>query len=250
MTTKNTRTKRARKPKPTLAGATRAAVQELKRKGATLGEVLADLGAVPKGENGEIRRAAERAGIKATPPAGELPDISELDAIGVGLTDEDKALLAQRAEESGHTPKVAEHVMRSARVNGNDTKGVALALWREARHLESIAERLTPSRETRDSMLADALEVIEAAEQIFYVEGDGDRSEPVDLMREALHAAEQEFDLFSAMKESRGSELHWQELWRASYRAKLARLLADFRRTHGVYKPTKKDEQDETAVAS
>jgi hypothetical protein len=199
-----------------------------------------------------IERAAERAGIKATPPAGELPDISELDAIGVGLTDEDKALIAQRAEESGRQPKVAEYVMRSARVNGNDTRGVSVALRRAARDLTSIAERLTVPPETRDSMLADALEVIEAAESIFYVNGIHG-SNPDDIMAEALSSLEQDLDVLGEHAESCDSKVPWQKFWRARHQAALAIALADFRKKHGIYKPTTKTEKsddDSAAVAS
>jgi hypothetical protein len=93
----------------------------------------------------------------------------------------------------------------------------------------------------RDAMLADALEVISAAEDCFYVQG-SDNTDPEILMLEALHSVEQELNMFSSMVESPSCTLRWQELWRASARVKLARTLAEFRRTHGACKPQKATE--------
>lgn len=167
-----------------------------------------------------------------------------------GLTANDRAALAELEATIGSSgPPIATELVRALRETGASSDEVAGSLRAQAYNLNFVAKRLAPEPKTRDAMLHDALEIISAAEEIFYVEGE-DTTSPDGLMREALRVAEQEFDLFSAMKESRGSDLHWQELWRASYRAKLAWKLAEFRRKHPEWRPmtAENDEQTERAA--
>lgn len=183
-----------------------------------------------------IERAAKRAGIKPAEPIETLtPEdesvIQDLDALGLRSTN--CRALVSRMRTDGHS---------------NDT--IRQRLIHEAGMLEKVAERLSPEQSTRDAMLADALEIVDLAESIFYVNGIHG-SDPESILHEALSSLEQDLGGFGARLEGCDSDIDWQELWRARDRAKLSRHLAEFRRTHGVYKPAeKKDEQTETAVSS
>jgi hypothetical protein len=181
----------------------------------------------------EIRRTAERAGIAPKP---EAPEAAE-------LPPEWEGVLSQLTRD-GLRPSRGRALLGALR--GVSPDEVRRQLRGEASMLELLAERLTPSQEAQGDMLRDALEVISAARNIFYVDGE-DNDAPDALLREALRTAEQEFDLFSVMKESRGSDLHWQELWRASYRTKLAWKLAEFGAKHPEWKPGKTEQVLEQA---
>lgn len=144
-----------------------------------------------------------------------------------------------------------------ARKNGsghraNGAAGKPIPFTTTANGIARAAERagIKPAEPTtRDAMLEDALEVIDAARRIFYVQG-LHNDEPLAILTEAMHSLEQDLSGISERLEACDGTPEWQELYRMADRARLARKLADFRRTYDAYRPTKTESKSNGAEVS
>ena len=107
----------------------------------------------------EIKRAAKRAGID--PATGLAPE---------------EAAAVDRLEKMGlPVSAYGLAIVKGLRKRGATSDEVVRTLRREAAELQSAAEQITPEPETRDAMLRDALDVIEAARAIFEHQGNDAR---------------------------------------------------------------------------
>jgi hypothetical protein len=103
-----------------------------------------------------------------------------------------------------------------------------------------LANAETERADQLAAQLADALEVIEKASKIFYVDGRGDT--PNDILTEALAAAAQDFWTFMSLSSSSDTPAEWQDFERAEARCNLALAVAKFREKHPKAKQTAGDE--------
>jgi len=163
----------------------------------------------------EIKRAAKRAGID--PATGLAPE---------------EAAAVDRLEKMGlPVSAYGLAIVKGLRKRGATSDEVVRTLRREAAELQSAAEQITPEPETRDAMLRDALDVIEAARAIFEHQGND-----ADLLGEALRSAQDDLELFEQASSSAPAEMAYL---RAQYRIELALKLDAFRKKHPTWKPAK-----------
>jgi len=181
----------------------------------------------------EIRRAAERSRIKPSQP------------VPTGLTPEDEAALTKlNGVSGGRTLPAVIALLKALRERKANNDQVSQVLRSTARDFEYVAGHLTPEPETRDSMLRDALEVIEQALCTLQSDG-GVEGAALGVALEGLRSAADDFELFMDANGS-AAKLDSMAFLRASERARLAIMLAEFRAKHSEWKPAK-DESGEHA---
>jgi len=213
------------------------------RKGSTIRELLAERGIELKDDDpGFDEKIAEAlgAGVKPTTDKPDAP----------GLTPEDEAALTSLQGVSGRRSPILVEYLKACREGHIPNDEIRFGLHREALDFEHVADRLRPEPATRDTMLVDALEVIDRALVIFEHEGSSTDT-ALGIALEGLRCAASDFDLFMDAS-SAPCKVDSMAYLRASERAKLALSLAQFRAKHAEWKPTKADEAegDEQAKVS
>jgi hypothetical protein len=171
---------------------------------------------------GLVERAAERAGIN---PAGFAP--------------EEQAAIDGRQRDGLPVSAFGKALVKQLRSEGASTETVAHVLRHEAHGLDDLAKLITPPPAVRDSMLKDALEIIEEAESIYV--HDGDRS---NLLAEAIRSAKEDVELFEYASGNISGGASEMAFIRAENRLSLALKLDAFRKKHPSWKPAKVEQTD------
>jgi hypothetical protein len=179
---------------------------------------------------GEVERAAERAGVRAAEPKAPRE-----------LTADDRVALTNLAELNGRPSPIAEELLLALRETGSSSDEVARGLRWQARDLDYIADRITPEPKTRDDMLMDALDVLEAATSIFEHECTDD------LLSEALRSSKDDIELFENASGNMTGGADSMAYVRAERRIELALKLDAFRKKHPTWKPVRAENDDENA---